>query len=185
MFGDVGNLIGQALSWVAVATGFVSYQMKTTKGILIFQMITAFLFAAHYFLIGANTAAVINFMGVFSGFCYYLREKYNSRTPLVPIVFMSLRWITGIFTWEGWYSLLLLVGLTASDIGLAISKPHTIRKLYLIKSPLCLSYNAIVFSTGGIIYEIATLISAVIGLLGDRKQQQNEMAQGGKENEKI
>lgn len=178
MFGEIGMMIGQALSLVAVVTGFVSYQMKTTKGILTFQIITAFLFATHYFLIGAMTAAVINFMGVFSGFCYYMREKRNSRTPIVPIIFMSLRWITGIFTWEGWYSLLLLVGLTASDIGLAISKPQTIRKLYLIKAPLCLSYNAIVFSTGGIIYEVATLTSAVIGLFKDRKHTKNAIEQG-------
>ena len=178
MFGDIGNLIGQTLSWAAVGTGFVSYQMKTTKGILLFQIITAFLFSAHYYLIGATTAAVVNFMSVFSGFCYYLRERRNSKSLIVPIVFIALSWVMGIMTWEGWYSLLLLVGLTANGVGLAIAKPNVIRKLYLIKSPLCLAYNAIVFSTGGIIYEVATLISALIGLWKDRKQAQKTREEG-------
>ena len=179
MFGDVGFFIGQALSWVAVATGFISYQMKTTKGILLFQIITAFLFSAHYLLIGATTAAIVNFTGAFSGFCYYLREKRNSKSLIVPIVFTVLIWVTGIFTWDGWYSLLLLVGLTVNGVGLAIAKPTMIRKLYLIKSPLCLAYDSIVFSTGGIVYEIATLISAVIGLWKDRRSQKR-VVDGGK-----
>ncbi len=115
------------------------------------------------------TAAAVNFMGVFSGVCYYFRDKRGSRGLFVPIFFTALSWVTGILTWEGWYSLLLLVGLTANGVGLAFSKPQTIRKFYLIKSPLCLAYNAIVFSTGGIIYEVATFISAVIGLLTARK----------------
>lgn len=179
MFGEVGILIGQALSWCAVATGFISYQMKTTKGILTFQIITAFFFSAHYLLIGATTAAIVNFMSVFSGFCYYLREKRNSKSLIVPIVFTTLSWVTGILTWEGWYTLLLLGGLTANGVGLAIAKPKTIRTLYLVKAPMCLAYNAIVFSTGGIVYEIATMTSAVIGLWKDHKQSQTSVEQGG------
>ena len=105
------------------------------------------------------------FTSVFSGVCYYLRDKRGSHGLFVPIFFTALSWVTGILTREGWYSLLLLVGLTANGAGLAFSKPQTIRKFYLVKSPLCLAYNAIVFSTGGIIYEIATFLSAVIGLL--------------------
>lgn len=34
MFGEIGMIIGQGLSLVAVITGFVSFQMKTAKGIL-------------------------------------------------------------------------------------------------------------------------------------------------------
>ena len=178
MFGEIGMTVGQILSLVAVATGFISYQMKSTKGILFFQILTALVFSAHYFLIGAMTAAAINFMGVFSGICYYVRDQRGSKTLVVPIIFTTLRWIAGMFTWEGWYSLLLLVGLTASDVGFAISKARVIRKLYLIKSPLCLAYNAIVFSTGGMIYEVATLISAVIGIIKDHRQPKESTEEG-------
>ena len=56
MFGEIGMIIGQGLSLVAVVTGFISYQMKSAKGILLFQIITALIFSAHYLLIGAMTA---------------------------------------------------------------------------------------------------------------------------------
>jgi hypothetical protein len=176
MFGTVGMVIGQAFSLVAVLMGYISYQMKSTKGILFFQILTAVFFSVHYLLIGAMTAAAVNFMGVFSGFCYYLREKKGSRGWFVPIFFISLRWVTGILTWEGWYSLLLLTGLTVSSIGLAISKPQMIRKLYLVRAPLCLSYNIIVFSTGGMIYELATLISALIGIFKSEKASKKQQS---------
>ena len=119
-------------------------------------------------LIGANTAAVVNFMAVISCTCYYIRNRRGSRSLWVPIVFISLNWITGILTWDGWISLLLLLGLTANGVGLAINTPQAIRKFYLIKAPFCLAYNALVFSWGGVIYEIATLTCAVIALIRDR-----------------
>ena len=168
MFGQPGFIIGQIIGMLAVVTGFISYQMKTTKGILSFQILTALFFSAHYFLIGANTAAVVNFMAVISCTCYYIRNRRGSRSLWVPIVFISLNWIIGILTWDGWISLLLLLGLTANGVGLAINKPQAIRKFYLIKAPFCLAYNALVFSWGGVIYEIATLTSAIIALIRDR-----------------
>lgn len=44
MFGEAGYVIGQILSVVAVVLGFISYQMKTPKGMLVFQITTALVF---------------------------------------------------------------------------------------------------------------------------------------------
>ena len=49
MFGEIGTIIGQILSIVVVITGVISFQMKTSKGILFFQIITALVFATPYF----------------------------------------------------------------------------------------------------------------------------------------
>ena len=40
----------------------------------------------------------------------------------------------------------------------------------LIKAPLCLAYNALVLSVGGVIYEAAVLASAIIGLIRNRQK---------------
>ena len=37
MFGEIEMIVGQALSIVAVVLGFVSFQMKSAKGILFFK----------------------------------------------------------------------------------------------------------------------------------------------------
>ena len=176
MFGDIGNIIGQLLSFVAVALGFISFQMKTSKGIVFFQILTALVFSAHYFLIGAMTATALNFIAAVKCFCYYLRNKSGKKSLWMPIFFTALVCVTSILTWDSWYSILIMAGLVINAISFSLSNPQTIRKLNLIKSPLCLAYNICVFSTGGIIYESATLISAVIGIFktsgkGDEAQK--------------
>lgn len=171
MFNDITNLIGQLLSLGAVATGFVSFQMKTAKGILSFQIVTALLFSAHYALIGAMTASALNFVAAVKCVAYYIRNKRQSQSLLLPIFFTALVFVTSLLTWDGWYSAFIMTGLLINSVGLALSNPQTIRKLTLIKSPLCLTYNILVFSTGGTIYEIAILISAILGIWKNRSNK--------------
>ena len=169
MFDDIPHLIGQLLSLAAVATGFVSFQMKTSKGILAFQILTALLFSAHYALIGAMTAAALNFVAAVKCVVYYIRNQRNSKSLLFPVFFTVLVFVTSLLTWDGWYSIFIMAGLLVNSVGLALSNPQTIRKLTLIKSPLCLAYNILVLSSGGTIYEIAVFLSAILGIWKNRR----------------
>lgn len=174
MFGEVGIIIGQILSFVAVITGFISFQMKTAKGILVFQIITALIFTAHYFLIGAMTAVGLNLIGAIKCLCYYWRNKKQITSPIIPIFFIVIIVVTSVLTWDGWYSIFIMAGLIINAIGFSLSNAQIIRKLNLIKSPLCLIYNICVFSTGGIIFEGASIISSVIGIIRGRKSARKE-----------
>ncbi len=169
------KVIGQILSIVAVVLGFITFQMKTPRGILIFQLLTALVFSAHYFLIGAMSAAGLNFISAIKCLCYYLRDKNEKKGVVVPIIFTMLVIITSILTWDGWYSLFIMLGLTILTISFAFSA-QTIRKMNLIKSPLCLVYNVCVISVGGIIYEVATFISTIIVIIRNRRASKKESA---------
>ena len=170
MFGEVGILIGQILSFVAVATGFISFQMKTAKGILVFQIITALIFSAHYFLIGAMTAAGLNLVAAVKCACYYIRNKRGSKNPVIPIFFTVLIVITSILTWDAWYSIFIMTGLVVNSISFSLSNAKTIKKLNLVKGPLCLIYNICAFSIGGIIFEAFSIVSSVISLAKGKKE---------------
>ena len=170
MFGEIRTIIGQILSIVAVVTGVISFQMKTSKGILFFQIITALVFSAHYFLIGAMTATVLNFIGAIQCVCYYIRNKRQSDNPILPILFTVLVVFTSLLTWDGWYSAFIMLGLIINSIGFSSPNAQVIRKLNLIKSPLCLVYNLCVSSAGGIIFETSSIISTAIGLVKNRKK---------------
>ena len=174
MFDNLVNLIGQLLSLAAVATGFVSFQMKTPKGILSFQILTALLFSVHYVLIGAMTAAALNFLAAIKCVFYYVRNKRQSKALWAPVFFTALVLVTSLLTWDGWYSVFILAGLLVNSVGLSLSNPQTIRKLTLIKSPLCFVYNLFVLSSGGMIYEVAVLVSAILGLLKNRQKKETE-----------
>ena len=162
------EIIGQILSIVAVILGFITFQTKTPRGILIFQLLTALVFSAHYFLIGAMSAAGLNFIAAIKCLCYYLRDRKDKKGIVIPMIFTVLVIVTSILTWDGWYSLFIMTGLTILTISFAFSA-NTIRKMNLIKSPLCLVYNVCVLSIGGIIYEMATFISTITTLIRERK----------------
>ncbi len=174
MPGETGEVIGQILSIFAVGTGFLAYQMKSAGKILIFHIATALLFSAHYLLIGAPTAAALNFVGAVKCLTYYFRNKKGSKSLVFPIFFTVLVAVTSVLTWNGWYSSLIMAGLLVNSVGLAFNDPQIMRASTLIKSPLCLAYNIIVLSTGGIVFECATLFSAVLGLIRHRKKKEDK-----------
>jgi hypothetical protein len=164
-------VIGQGLGILAVVLGFVSFQMKLPRGILLMQLFTATVFAAHYLLIGEPTGAVLNLLAGVQCAIYYIRDKRGSRDLWTPILFALMTVVSGILTWENWYSILLMAGLVVNLLALSLPNPQMTRKLLFVKSPLCLAYNALVLSLGGVIYECAVLISAVFGLIKYRKQE--------------
>lgn len=168
----MSEIIGQALGIFAVVLGFVSYQMKTSKGILIFQMATALVFAAHYYFIGeALTAVALNMLGAVKCGIYLLREKREGKSIVEPIIFMVCTVVTSILTWRAWYTVLIMVGLLVDTISLALSNPQKTRYCMLLKTPLCGIYNGMVSSIGGIIYESAVLVSSVIGIIKNRSSE--------------
>ena len=166
---NITELCGQILGGVAVVLGFISYQMKTPRGIISFQLITALVFSVHYLLIGTVTAALLNFLAGVKCLAYYFRDKRKGKSIWEPIVFCLSVVVSTILTWEGWYSALIMVGLVADTIGLALNDPQKTRGVLFIKSPLCLVYNGCVRSLGGIVYECAVLISAAVALFRNRK----------------
>ena len=118
------------------------------------------------------TASALNFVAAVKCVAYYVRNKRNSQSLVLPIFFTVLVFVTSLLTWDGWYSILIMTGLLVNSVGLALSNPQTIRKLTLIKSPLCLAYNVLVLSSGGILYEVAVFVSAVLGILKNKKRQE-------------
>ena len=167
---EIFYYIGQGLGIIAVVLGFISFQMKTPKGILAFQITIAFIFAAHYLFIGAPGAAALNLLAAFNDILYFFRAKRGSHSLFEPIFYITMITVTSILTWEAWYTAILMCGLYSAAIGLSLSNPQTTRKVMLIKAPLCLIYNAFVLSVGGVIYEAAVLASAIIGLIRNRKK---------------
>ena len=180
MFGEVGYVIGQILSIVAVILGFISYQMKTSQKILAIEIITALVFSAHYLLIGAPTAMALNLLGAVQCVVFYFRDKQGKKGWILPVIFSVITVATGIMTWDGWHSVLIMLGLVAYNLSIASQNAQIIRYAMFFKSPMCLAYNAIAFSVGGIIYECSVLISSVIGTVRYHKNKKKEILGNGK-----
>ena len=162
-------IIGQILGIVVVILGFFAFQQKTQKGIIIFQIIMGVVFVLHYLCLKAPTAIALNLIGVLNCiFCLFRKKKQSGYTE--PIIFSIIIAIVGIFTWEGYRSIYLIVGLIVNFFSVAFKNPQNTRKAMFIKAPLCLIYNALVQSIGGVVFEITVLTSTIIGLYRNRKK---------------
>ncbi len=162
-------IVGQILGIIAVILGFICFQMKSPRVILIFQIIVASVFVVHYICIGSMTAMALNIVAAVQCVCYYFRDKKGSRGLFLPIFFSVVMVIASILTWGEWYSVFIMTGLVVNAVSLAFSSAHKIRVAMLIKAPLCLIYNVLAGSIGGVIYESALLVSSVVGIIKKNK----------------
>ena len=161
-------ILGQAFGILAMVLGFISFQQKTQLGIIAFQCATGFAFSAHYFLIGAMTAVVLNLLSALICICLGIRNKMNSNSKITTVICVLLIVIAGILSWDNIFSLFLILGLVVVNVSLSFTDPQHTRIAVFFKTPLCLTYNIAVLSIGGIIFECVVLISAIIGLIRNR-----------------
>lgn len=160
--------IGQLLGFAAIIFGFVSYQMKTKTGVLIFQSATTLAFTLHYLLIGALSGMALNLIALVRNVVFW---RFGDRKipKSLSIGFALVMGVVGILNWDGWFSIFILLGLVINSYCMSFENPQSIRKSILVTSPLVIVYNAFVLSVGGIVYESIAIISSIIGIVRNRK----------------
>ncbi len=166
--------IGQIIGFVAMAIIVFSYQQKTHKNILAFQMVSGLLFTLHFLLIGAYTGCISNFIGALRSLIYANRGK-NKFTDfkLWPVVFSVVFTVSGIMTWDNGFSVFPIIAMVVSSVVLWIDSPKINRALSMPTSACWLIYNIPNRSFAGIATEIFVLTSIVIGMLRlDRRKKQ-------------
>lgn len=157
--------IGQIIGFVAMAIIVASYQQKSHKNILTFQMVSGLLFTVHYIMLGAYTGAVMNLLGAVRSLVYSNRGKKWSSSILWPICFSIAFLISGILTWDNVFSVFPLIAMLMSSVVLWIEQPKINRILSLPTSSCWLIYNIKTLSYPGIITEIFVLSSIIIGII--------------------
>jgi hypothetical protein len=106
------------------------------------------------------------------------REKHEWLNKLwIPVMFMLVAWISGILTWNNNLSILPIIAMTIDTWASWSLKPKQIRYLTLIPRPMWMVYDASVSSYPGLIGEIVTFVSVVIGIIRfDILKKQNRPA---------
>ncbi len=166
----VMETIGQIMGMIAVVLGFISFQMRTQKQLLIVQTATTIAFCIHYYLIGATSGLMMNLLGIVRNLAYYHKDKPLFSGKKCPIFFAVLMGIVGLLSWQGYYSIFVVLGLVINTVCLSFSNPQSIRASILVSSPLVLIYDVFVRSIGGVIYEAVVIFSSLIGIIRYRRQ---------------
>ena len=167
--------IGQGFGILAIVFGFVSYQVKTQRSLLLVQSLTAVAFCAHYGLLGAFPAMVMNALNIVRNVVYDHRNQRNDTRPAVPILFAVLQATMCLLTWNAWYCVFILVGIVANTLFMSLQNPQTVRISILFTSIIILVYDLFASAYGGALYESVALISAAIGIWRMAQKEKKEL----------
>lgn len=172
---NITYMIAQILGFITIILGFLAYQVKTDKQLLVVNLLDCAVFAAHYYLLGAIPAAVLNTVGVVRSLTYYHKDKSFYKPKLFPILFATVMLVLGswssIQAGDGIYSVLVIGGLVINTLCLSFKSAQKVRYSVLVTCPMVLIYDIIVHSWGGAIYEGIAIVSAVIGIIRYRNQE--------------
>ena len=157
--------IGHIIGIVAIGLFFLSYQIFEKKKLLIVQTLATTLLCLQYLLIGAYSGFVLNIVCVIRNFLYFHRDKKFFSGIWLPILLALVMALVSLFSWDGYHSLLIILGLMINTVCMGIFDPQNLRKSVLITCPLVLAYNIFEASYSGMVSETVSLISAAIGII--------------------
>ncbi len=172
------QIIGQALGIIGTILTFVSYQAKTKRSLLIIQSSATLCICISYLLLGATAGFALTVVSLVRNAIFYM-QKEKTRAAYVSAGILALvMTVVGFFSWEGWYSLILIVALAANTIFISLGDNQLLRKSILVTSTMVLIYNVFVFSIGGITNEAVAIVSSIVGIIRFRKTKKARKVQG-------
>ena len=170
-------IIAQIIGLVAMAFSFITYQMKSNRGIMVMLSLATTLFCIHYSILGATTGLVLNIVGIVRNICYYFKDKKVLSSKVVPIILAAIMAVLSVFTWEGYHSAFFVVGITINTLAMGYLSSQGLRKSILLTSTLILIYDALIPgnpSVSGMLNETIAITSSIIGIIRFRKTAPND-----------
>ena len=158
-------LAGQIIGVVALTLAVISFQQKTHKYILTFQLLANIMFVLHFGLIGAYTGALLNFVAMLRSVVFVNKGKSWADNKFWLWLFCALSVIAGVVTWESWKSVLPIAGMVCSTVAFWIKTPRYVRLVSFPSSPLWLVYNMLGKSYAGVLTEVINMTSIIIAII--------------------
>ncbi|MBQ8431607.1 MAG: YgjV family protein [Clostridia bacterium] len=159
------NLAAWVLGTVGVILNLIIYQQTTSKRVLLFKLLSDIVWAVQYLLLGAYTGCCIACVAVLREAVFYKVDR-KSRTGVACLgIFTAVSLLSAALTWSSALSLLPAVASVISVFAFYFAIPRLSRILALPIS-LCMGIYALtVGSYLGVVNEMITVASALVGIL--------------------
>ena len=170
------EIMTQVIGYCATVLTISSFQFKTQKGIMAVQSISTVLWTVHFFMLGAISGSLLNLMCAVRSMIYAKRStKAWARHiswvyifTVAALVIYALQFLVldmEFNTKNAIVQFLPTLGVIATNIGYRLDTGFKVRCSQFISSPTWLTYNAFSGSAGGVITEIISFCSAIIGVI--------------------
>lgn len=172
LFSTPEGVVAQCVGFVAMAVALFMFAFRTRKRILFAKLIADALWVIHYLLLGAFSGAVINAVNVAREGVFYHKEKRWASSVFWPILFVCANTALTLLSWQGWISLLPLLGSSANVLALWCASPKRMRILAIPALSLWVIYSVLVGSVPSFFVNVFSIASAIYGLIRDAAVKQ-------------
>lgn len=179
---NITSIIAQIVGLFAMTFNIFSYQQRTQKRAIAFQLGGSILFCVNFLMLGALVGGILNAVGIVRALVFLNKEKLKATHPVWLIGFTAVYLMSYVLTFTVFgkeatvFNLIVeflpVVGMTATTISFRLSDAKAIRRFGLVSSPSWLVYNIVNFAVGAIICEVLSLCSILIGMLRLDKSKQ-------------
>jgi hypothetical protein len=156
----------QAIGFVGLLFLVLSFQQKIRSRILFLMVFGQVIFLVHFVLLGAWTAAGMNFVGMVRTLVFRMRETRKwANWPYWPVAFILLFVSAGLVANESWLGVLPVVAMGIETVGLWMKNTKRLRIINLFPHPFWFSYNWIKGSWAGVVCEVIVLSSILLAIV--------------------
>ena len=157
---------------LGIGSTVLIYQQKTRKGLILSKLISDVIWFLYYCSLSAYSGAAIAVIGMMRELVFINREKKWANHPIWLAFFLTLSFGSAFLTWKNVYSILPCIASAISIISFWIGNPKLSRILSYPISACMLTYNITCMAIIGIINEIFTVTSSIVGFFRlDRKKE--------------
>lgn len=159
-------ILAQVLALFAILFWVISILLKNKKNILLMQVIANGIYGIEYLLLGAFSAASMNFLSFLRLLVYYFYALLNIKMPKwILFVFITLVLLFGIITYDGLISLLPIIITVLYTYAFWQNNLNVARIIYIVAAIIWIYYNYEVGAYVGIIGNILEIITGLISLI--------------------
>lgn len=159
-------VLAQVMGVFAIILWTFSILLKNKKDILLSQVVANAIYGIEYSLLGAFSAASMNFLSFVRLFIYYLFAKKEKEIPkFVLIIFCFLIFILGFLTLDGILSIIPVIITLLYAYSFFQNNLKIARIVYILCALAWVYYNIKVGAIIGIIGNLLEIISGVISLI--------------------
>ena len=159
-------VLAQVLASPGILFWVISILLKNKKNILLMQVIANGIYGIEYLLLGAFSAASMNFLSFLRLLVYYFYALLNIKMPKwILFVFITLVLLFGIITYDGLISLLPIIITVLYTYAFWQNNLNVARIIYIVAAIIWIYYNYEVGAYVGIIGNILEIITGLISLI--------------------
>ncbi|MBE7079895.1 MAG: YgjV family protein [Clostridiales bacterium] len=175
----------QIIGVFAMVFNILSYQQKTQRAILVWQLIASALFTVNFFLLGAYVGAMLNAVGIIRSILFLYKDKLHTDHLLWMAGFIAVYLASYVlnFTLFGKeftagnavLEILPVVGMSLTTFGFRYKEANASRLIGFFNFPLWLVYNILSSgSIGAICCDTFSFTSVIVGYFRLDKKNVNE-----------